>query len=60
LIHANFFGDVENPLLFEKSISVIKENLGGEPVEIELISFVDVANLLYKGPWVSEGSLQFA
>ncbi|CAF2861487.1 unnamed protein product [Rotaria sp. Silwood2] len=49
-----FFGDVHNPVLFQKAIDVIKRDLHGEPVDIDLTSFLAVANLLYKGPWVAE------
>jgi allophanate hydrolase len=49
-----FFGDVHNPVLFQNAIDVIKRDLGGEPVEFDLTPFLDVASLLYKGPWVAE------
>ncbi|CAM5999519.1 unnamed protein product [Sphagnum balticum] len=31
-----FFGDVDNPVLFEKAIEIIKHDLGGEAVEFDL------------------------
>jgi allophanate hydrolase len=49
-----FFGDVDNAVLFQKAIDIIKNDLGGEPVEFDLTPFLDVASLLYKGPWVAE------
>jgi len=49
-----FFGDVDNPVLFEKAIEIIKHDLGGEPVEFDLTPFLAVASILYKGPWVAE------
>ncbi|CAF1077375.1 unnamed protein product [Rotaria sordida] len=49
-----FFGDVHNPTLFQKAIDVIKRDLGGEPVDIDLTPFLAAGNLLYKGPWVAE------
>ena len=49
-----FFGDNENPILYQKSIDQIVENLGGQLIEFDYKLFLDVANLLYKGPWVAE------
>ncbi|CAF1123642.1 unnamed protein product [Rotaria sp. Silwood1] len=49
-----FFGDIYNPILFQKAIDVIKHDLGGEPVDIDLTPFLAVGSLVYKGPWVSE------
>jgi allophanate hydrolase len=49
-----FFGDIDNPILFEKAIDEMKDGLGGEPVECDLTPFLAVASLLYKGPWVAE------
>jgi allophanate hydrolase len=49
----DFFGDVQNPALFETAIDHLIA-LGGEPVEIDLTPFLAVAQLLYKGPWVAE------
>jgi allophanate hydrolase len=49
-----FFGDNENPILYQKSIDKVAENLGGQFIEFDLKPFLAVANLLYKGPWVAE------
>jgi allophanate hydrolase len=49
-----FFGDIHNPLLFQKAIDVIRHDLGGEPIEFDLTPLLAVASLLYKGPWVAE------
>ena len=50
----HFFGDDHNPLIFEKSINMIKNQLNGELVQFDLTPFLEVAGLLYKGPWVAE------
>lgn len=49
-----FYDDIDNPILFEKAINIIKTNLDGESIEFDLKPFIDVASLLYKGPWVTE------
>ncbi len=49
----DFFGDPENPKLFEQTIAHLVA-LGGTPVEIDLAPFLAAAQLLYKGPWVAE------
>lgn len=48
-----FFGDRLNPSLFAASVARL-ESLGGEAVEIDLAPFLEVARLLYQGPWVAE------
>jgi allophanate hydrolase len=48
-----FFGDTENPKLFQDAIAKLVA-LGGEPIEIDLAPFLAAAQLLYKGPWVAE------
>ncbi|QIR75797.1 allophanate hydrolase [Sulfurospirillum diekertiae] len=48
-----FFGDTEAKVLFEKSIERLI-GLGGVPKEIDFTPFLEAANLLYSGPWVSE------
>jgi allophanate hydrolase len=48
-----FFGDGLNPALYQAAIQALVA-LGGERVEIDLRPFLDVAQLLYKGPWVAE------
>ena len=37
-----------------KAIDTITQQLGGEPVEVDLSPFLAVASLLYNGPWVAE------
>ncbi|CAF0962700.1 unnamed protein product [Adineta steineri] len=49
-----FFGDIHNPVLFQKAINVISHDLNGELIEFDLTPFLNVASLLYKGPWVAE------
>jgi allophanate hydrolase len=48
-----FFGDNEAKKLFEKAIEKLT-SLGGKKVEIDFEPFIQSANLLYSGPWVSE------
>lgn len=48
-----FFGDKEAERLFYQSLEILK-SLGGEAVSINIQPFIDVAELLYQGPWVAE------
>lgn len=48
-----FFGDGENPVLFEAAVSRLAA-LGGTPVELDFAPFLETARLLYGGPWVAE------
>ena len=48
-----FFGDAQNAELYQKAVEALVA-LGGTPVEFDLSPFLDVAQLLYKGPWVAE------
>ena len=49
-----FYDDEQNPKLFRKILQLIEEKLHGQLIEFDLKPFIDVANLLYKGPWVAE------
>ncbi|UJR38443.1 hypothetical protein I4U23_031111 [Adineta vaga] len=49
-----FFGDSENPKLFQNAIDIIQRDLDGEAIPFDLTPFLNVAGLLYKGPWVAE------
>ena len=51
--HLAFFGNTEYPQLFEQAIEGLIAQ-GGKPVEIDFTPFLDVARLLYEGPWVAE------
>ena len=48
-----FFGDVVAQAAFERSLTTLRE-VGAEVVEIDFQPFLDVARLLYEGPWVAE------
>ncbi|MDO8248271.1 MAG: allophanate hydrolase [Rhodoferax sp.] len=48
-----FFGDAGAADLFARAVARLK-TLGGTPVEIDFAPFLEVARLLYEGPWVSE------
>lgn len=48
-----FFGNAEYESLFARTIETLRA-LGGEPVPVDLAPFLDVARLLYEGPWVAE------
>lgn len=48
-----FFGDTEAKELFIQSVEAF-ERLGGKKVEVDFTPFLEAANLLYSGPWVSE------
>ncbi len=48
-----FFGDRESERLFHDGVARLRE-LGGEPVSVDFAPFLEVARLLYGGPWVAE------
>jgi allophanate hydrolase len=48
-----FYGDHYNPQLYKAAVEALV-TLGGTPVEFDLTPFLQVAQLLYKGPWVAE------
>lgn len=48
-----FFGDTEAAELFRSTVACLEE-LGGEPVTIDLDPFRRAAELLYSGAWVAE------
>ena len=52
-IDLKFFGDGESERAFARSVQRLQA-LGGTPVEIDLSPFLEVARLLYEGPWVGE------
>ncbi len=49
----SFYGDEHNPELYRAAVQQLVA-LGGVAVEFDLTPFVDVAQLLYRGPWVAE------
>ncbi len=49
----DFQGNKETEALYYKSVELL-ESMGGRSVSIEFEQFLDVAKLLYEGPWVSE------
>ena len=49
----DFLGDAQAEALFDAAVGRLR-SLGGEAVEIDLEPFLDVARLLYEGPWVAE------
>jgi allophanate hydrolase len=55
-----FFGDEEAKALYAKAVSRI-EQIGGQRVEIDFLTFRSAAELLYEGPWVAErlAAIQF-
>lgn len=48
-----FFGDADAADLFSQAVARLK-TLGGTPVAIDFAPFLEVARLLYEGPWVAE------
>ena len=48
-----FFGDCSAASRFTAAVATL-QRLGGEPVEIDFEPFLQVARLLYQGPWVEE------
>lgn len=48
-----FYGDAAAPVAYAAAIERLKA-LGGQPVEVDLRPFSEVARLLYDGPWVAE------
>ncbi len=48
-----FFGDSDYARLFDHAVARL-ESLGGRKVAVDFTPFLEVARLLYEGPWVSE------
>ncbi len=48
-----FFGNVDGERLLGETVERLK-SLGGKPVEVDLVPFLETARLLYEGPWVAE------
>jgi allophanate hydrolase len=48
-----FFGNTESERLFGEAVERM-QTLGGTPVEVDLVPFLEAARLLYGGPWVAE------
>lgn len=48
-----FFGNDEAPGLFGEAVAGLQA-IGGTPVPIDLTPFLEVARLLYQGPWLAE------
>jgi allophanate hydrolase len=48
-----FFGNTETERLFAEAVERM-QTLGGTPVEVDLVPFLEAARLLYGGPWVAE------
>ncbi len=48
-----FYGDPHNHALYQEAMARLAA-LGGQPVVIDLAPLLEVAKLLYKGPWVAE------
>ncbi len=53
LAQREFYGDDAARVAFEQSLLTLRE-IGAECVEIDFRPFVEVARLLYDGPWVAE------
>ncbi len=49
----DFFGDTLNAALYREAIAAF-EALGGTAIDFDYAPFVEVAKLLYEGPWVAE------
>lgn len=49
----DFDGDADSEQLFVTAVQHLK-SLGGEAVELDFAPFLEVAKLLYEGPWVAE------
>lgn len=48
-----WYGEAENPKIFNKSVEVFK-NLKFELQSVNIDAFLQLAKLLYEGPWVTE------
>ncbi len=48
-----FFGNTDAERLFGEAVARMQA-LGGTPVEVDLVPFLETARLLYEGPWVAE------
>jgi allophanate hydrolase len=48
-----FFGDALNPALYQRAIATF-EAIGGTAIEFDYAPFLEIAKLLYEGPWVAE------
>lgn len=48
-----FFGDTAAEMLFASSVKQLQD-MGGQPIEVDIQVLLDVAALLYAGPWLAE------
>ncbi|HML09746.1 MAG TPA: allophanate hydrolase [Stellaceae bacterium] len=48
-----FFGEADGPTIYAAAIDRLRA-LGGEPVTIDYGPFLEVATLVYRGPWLAE------
>jgi allophanate hydrolase len=48
-----FYGDEQNLAMYAAAVEALRE-LGGELVEFDFAPFVEVTQMLYRGPWVAE------
>ncbi|HWD57663.1 MAG TPA: allophanate hydrolase [Stellaceae bacterium] len=53
MIQREFFGNADAERLFAAAVERL-ETLGGTAVEIDFAPFLEVASLLYDGPWLAE------
>ncbi|KAK6454008.1 urea amidolyase [Scheffersomyces xylosifermentans] len=49
-----WFGETENPKLYDKAVKVFENKVGAELVSLNIDLLLDLAKCLYEGPWVSE------
>lgn len=51
--HLDFFGDAGAAKLFDRAVRGI-ENLGGVRVDVDFSPFLEINDMLFRGPWLAE------
>jgi urea carboxylase/allophanate hydrolase len=49
-----WYGEEENPKLYDKAVKLFGDKVGAELVSLSIEPLLDLAKCLYDGPWVSE------
>lgn len=49
-----WYGEEQNPLLYEKAVNIIGSGTNAEIVPVDIEPLLELARCLYEGPWVSE------
>lgn len=49
-----WYGEEENPKLFNKAVSLLSDKVGADVNSVDIEPLLELARCLYEGPWVSE------